>query len=303
MAGEPESTTNDDQVGAALSVAYLLALDDTAFIKCAYRTFLRRAVDPSSQQYYLARLQQGISKQQVLTELRGSAEGKRANVDIAGLNQILMHPAASAADLLLLVDERFVRGVFLTLLGREPDAEGGGYYLKRLRSGVSRSEILAELAGSDEARAKGVELPGLAEIVRRYRRFKLPIIGHMLRKWFAPEEASLVHTRLRALENRLAVTDEELRPSTKYIENAVVEVDARLRAEENRRDRLAAKMSEAAAPRETKRKDETESQEVRSARRESVQRLTTRGKEIHKQLAHEVEVYKSEKAVEYAHRD
>lgn len=298
MADDTASMSNDDQVGSALSVAYLLALDDTAFIKCAYRTLFKRPVDPSSQHYYLARLQQGISKQQVLIELRSSAEGKRTNVDIAGLNQITMQPAASVVDLLLLVDERFVRGAFLTLLGREPDTGGGDYYLKRLRSGISKAEILAELADSDEARVKAVDLPGLAEILRRYRRFKLPIIGHTLRKWFAPEEASLVHARLRALENRLTVLDEELRTSTKFIENAVVEVDARLRAEENRRVNWTAKLNDAVAPREKKRKDEQETQEKRSSRRESMLRLTARGKEIHREIGRAVEARKNDKRIE-----
>lgn len=304
MADETAPATNDDQIGAALSVAYLLSLDDTTFIKCAYRTLFKRAVDASSQQYYLARLREGITKQQVLSELRGSVEGKRTNVDIAGLDELTMQPAISVAELLLLADERFVRGAFLTLFGREPDADGGGYYLKRLRSGVSKSEIIAELAGSDEARAKAVDLSGLAEITRCYRRFKLPVIGHALRKWFAPEEASTVHARLRALENRLAALEGDVRLPAKYLEGAAVEVDARLRAQETQRLDWAAKLNEiSATPREKRRKSEAELQEIRSSRRESMLRLTTRGKEIHREIGRSVEARKNDKRIDKAKAD
>ncbi len=301
-----EAAARIENVGAALSVAYLTSLDDTAFIKCAYQTLFKRPVDASSQQFYLARLQQGISKQQVLIELRASTEGQRCNVDIDGLNQITMRPAVSAAQLLLLADEQFVRSVFLTLFQREPDADGGGYYLKRLRSGVSKSEILAELADSDEGRSKAVELPGLAEIVRRYRRYKLPIIGAAIRKWFAPQEASLVHAKLRALENRLAAMDDRVRAQAKYLEPALVEIDARLRSQETQREDFRARLNAVGTmPSKKKQRQEHEpdSQELRSARRESMLRLTTRGKEIHREIGRSVEARKNDKRIENANRD
>jgi mannosyltransferase OCH1-like enzyme len=93
-------------------------------------------------------------------------------------------------DLLAFDDEVFIRLSFQRLLGRDPDLSALGNYLRRLRSGQDRRDIVRELARSDEARRHGRVLPGVEEhidqaddlerlenAVGRIRRYLVPSSG------------------------------------------------------------------------------------------------------------------------------
>lgn len=69
--------------------------------------------------------------------------------------------ARSLADLLSREDEAFVRCAYVSLLGREPDPEGLGHHLERVRGGESKRRLLAQLRASPEGRAFGASFPGL----------------------------------------------------------------------------------------------------------------------------------------------
>ncbi len=83
-----------------------------------------------------------------------------AALDLAGLQ------VSCADDLLALHDEIFVCMAYKVILGRDPDPEGYASYATLLRDDVARAKlrILDELVGSEEARLRGAELPGLAEL-------------------------------------------------------------------------------------------------------------------------------------------
>ena len=66
-------------------------------------------------------------------------------------------------ELLLEDGEDFVDAAFHALLNRRPDANGGRAYLRALRSGTSRIQILYELSMSEECRRVGGEIAGLSD--------------------------------------------------------------------------------------------------------------------------------------------
>lgn len=93
-------------------------------------------------------------------------------------------------DLLAFDDEVFIRLAFQRLLGRNPDHGALAAYLRRLRGGEDRRDIIQELARSDEARMHGRALPGVEEdtgsadelrrvenAVGRIKRYLIPSAG------------------------------------------------------------------------------------------------------------------------------
>jgi hypothetical protein len=68
-----------------LALADLLRLEGVEFLNGAYHALLRREVDGSGKQFYLGRLQSGISKIQVLEELYASEEARIAGGGLRGL--------------------------------------------------------------------------------------------------------------------------------------------------------------------------------------------------------------------------
>jgi hypothetical protein len=87
--------------------------------------------------------------------------------------------ATSLDELLRHEDQPFIETAYRTLLQRPPDPVGRDHYLDRLRAGVPQLEILGHIADSPEAAARGAQLPGLREAVRRYRRSRWPVLGRL----------------------------------------------------------------------------------------------------------------------------
>lgn len=71
--------------------------------------------------------------------------------------------SANLEELLLEDGEDFVEAAFLALLRRRPDANGGRIYLRALRNGTSKLQILSEIFSSDECKRAGGEIAGLEE--------------------------------------------------------------------------------------------------------------------------------------------
>ncbi len=88
--------------------------------------------------------------------------------------------AATLDELLSHDNERFIHGVYHTLLQRAPDPEGLRYYHRRLLAGVSKIQILAEISDSPEGIENAVEIPGLREIIKLHKLSRLPLIGRLL---------------------------------------------------------------------------------------------------------------------------
>lgn len=119
--------------------------------------------------------------------------------------------AGTLEELLSYHDERFVLSAYHTLLGRAPDAEGMRYYLSRVRAGISKVEILAQLHLSAEGKSRHVSVNGLNKAIKQRQRLKNSLLGALSRLFQTSRlEGGGTHQKLRAIENKLHALDVQL---------------------------------------------------------------------------------------------
>jgi hypothetical protein len=107
-----------------------------------------------------------------------------------------------ANELLALHDATFVRAAYRSLLGRPADDEGMRFYVGRLRAGVSKDQVVLELADSPEATQRGeFTLPGLQAL--RMRQPSPPSIAQRIFKRLLGPALEPILTRLRIIENAI----------------------------------------------------------------------------------------------------
>jgi FkbM family methyltransferase len=163
-----------------------------------------------------------------------------------------VQPARTASDLLCHHDQAFVDCVYKSLLGREPDTEGKRFYLARLRSGISKEEIIAEVSMSPEGRDYNPNLPGLDVELRRYRKMRLPLIGVILR-WVDSIRSSRAGAQeTRAWENRILTLQELYHLHLRQIEQSILELKVKLDRQQSALDTSVVKtpLSESVVPKE-----------------------------------------------------
>jgi len=97
------------------------------------------------------------------------------------LSSTIAAGAGTLEELLSYQNDRFVTNAYQVLLGRKPDPEGMKYYLDRLRKGINKIEILAQLRNGKEGQSKRVRIKGLNEAIRRHKQLKTPVLGSLLR--------------------------------------------------------------------------------------------------------------------------
>jgi hypothetical protein len=117
--------------------------------------------------------------------------------------------AATLDELLGQDGQAFIHCAYQTLLGRDHDAEGLNYYLARLRTGIPKIQILAQLRRSDEGKAHAANLPRLDAAIRRYYWTQKAIIGWLLRRFTRVEGNNATERKLRGLESQLFMLGEE----------------------------------------------------------------------------------------------
>jgi hypothetical protein len=114
--------------------------------------------------------------------------------------------AASSLDKLLAYDgQQLIRCAYLTILGREPDPQGRVYYQQRLRNGIDKIQIVAQLYLSKEGRKKNRDIPGLKAAVKRYKRSRYPFVG-----WLFRRRVSRLERKLMGIENQIYMLGEEI---------------------------------------------------------------------------------------------
>ena len=117
--------------------------------------------------------------------------------------------ATSLDELLACHDQHFVCSAYKTVLGRAPDPEGLGYSLGRLRQGVSKIKVLAQLRLSQEGNAFAVNLPGLDRAIHHYQQEQHPLIGWVFKRLHGAETNHPIERKLRAIENKLNLLSDE----------------------------------------------------------------------------------------------
>jgi glycosyltransferase involved in cell wall biosynthesis len=67
-------------------------------------------------------------------------------------------------------EHSFIRCAYLSVLGREPDEDGLESYLKKLRDGIGKKDIVAELSLSKEGRIQIANISGLDLAIAEYKK-------------------------------------------------------------------------------------------------------------------------------------
>jgi hypothetical protein len=126
---------------------------------------------------------------------------------------------------MMLNDVAFVRAAYRLVLRREPDPDGERNYVGLMRAGHHKLRLLGEMASSDEARAGGAHVPGLAWMLRRYRLSRLPIAGRVisglvgvLRRKPDPDPDAAFRSQLMGMQQATAELVGQLLATTKDIQ-------------------------------------------------------------------------------------
>ena len=129
--------------------------------------------------------------------------------------------ASTLAELLACHDQQFVICAYQTLLGRQPDFEGLGYYLDRLRTGFSKIQILAQLRLSNEGKKYTANVQGLDTAIRQHQQGQYPLIGWLFRRFNGWESNQPIERKLRGIENKISLLSDESTRRLNQIETAL----------------------------------------------------------------------------------
>lgn len=129
--------------------------------------------------------------------------------------------ATTLDELMAYHDQSFVVCAYHTLLGREPDPEGLGYYLSRLRTGIPKIQMLAQLRLSKEGQAYIHKVPGLDAAIRRYQMGLYPLIGWLFRRVDGGDGNHLTERKLRCIENQLFLFNKDAKERFDKIDNSL----------------------------------------------------------------------------------
>lgn len=156
------------------SVDELLALEGPQFIGQAYLTLMGRAVDPEGFRHYDSQVRSGMSKLQVLSELRASSEGQAFGADVAGLGAKLVAPRPMAVpadwsvdDVLRLNGVTFIELAHVAIVGRIPGDATMRSYLAKLRAGHHKIQLLEEMRKCAVGESHRPTLRGLDTALKR----------------------------------------------------------------------------------------------------------------------------------------
>jgi hypothetical protein len=191
----------------------LKGLSEEVFVQRAYLALLGRPADPTGYRDNLARLRAAVPREQVWEDLANSEESRLYRVPPA--SQQKAAPAAwggaaapqaarSVQELLTKDGADFVRAAYWTVLGREADPSGFGYYSQRLSSGDSKEKILADLRRDPEGKAFGARVDGLDALVQQLEAASAAAPAQHVRELFELHGAAFVRAAYLALLRRPA---------------------------------------------------------------------------------------------------
>lgn len=122
---------------AAFEASAAILWTDATFVAAAYQWLLGRPVDEQGLTHYCLMLRSRMTRRDALIDLARSAEA---------LSRLTEGKAVRGAE-----DRNFVMAGYDALLDRGADTGGLGHYLAKLDAGMSRGQVLLDLARSTEA--------------------------------------------------------------------------------------------------------------------------------------------------------
>jgi hypothetical protein len=193
-----KANAESGSTGTIVSLDELLALDGEMFIRRAYQTLLLRDADPGGLVNYLGFLESGISKLDIVNELRSSIEGRRHNVALAGAAPVAIDvtdgrvgAVAKDIDQLLALDgQRFVDSAYLTLFHRQADVQGLRHYVPLLRRRGGKAEVLRQLVSSEEYAQHQTPLRGMTSWLAVQPRPRIRILDGLSRLFGSSSSSS-----------------------------------------------------------------------------------------------------------------
>ena len=208
----------------------LLLTTTDEFIEATYWLLLKRAPDTDGIENYRARMQDGVSKEQILFEIFTSDECRDLRIELPGLRETLERagiqvpedvavppapdlpapPEVKLTELLGFDGSHFVESAVVALLNRRPDEEELQHRLGQLLAGTSKIQILDEISATQEAILARAKISGLPSALKRYHTSQMPVIGRIFALFADVEGNSVAERRGRATEQVLANTQAEL---------------------------------------------------------------------------------------------
>ena len=117
----------------------------------------------------------------------------------------------SARELLARDATDFIRCVFLSVLGREPDPTGLKHFSNALSSGnMSKFDVLTHILCSPEAMQRKVVVTGITSRQWFVKVTNIPFLGAFIAGFYFVTKARSILLRLRVLEQRVAFSSENL---------------------------------------------------------------------------------------------
>lgn len=113
-----------------------------------YAAVLGRTPDQDGHSYWIQKLSQGMSRSEVLRRFLDSPEYKGIVTACGGSAQERFMQRCAE-------DRAFVRSLYRSILKREPDGGGHEYWLKELRGGASREQVIGRFFSSPEYQGFG----------------------------------------------------------------------------------------------------------------------------------------------------
>lgn len=164
----------------------LQELEDPQFLAESYKLFLGRSVDPDGFQHYMSRLSSGSTRMEIIKELRASPEGQAyergkppGDAGAAPEQVAALAPILSVQELVLLDDGPFVRAAFASIVGRAPESQVERHYVKRLRLGMPKVKLIADLRTGREGQRFDSQLAGLDDAVRQVKSGLFPVAANL----------------------------------------------------------------------------------------------------------------------------
>src|SRR5258706_11014389 len=143
------------------------------------------------------------------------SNGKSPTQVASGADQVAHQLPQSLSELLRYEDLEFVQMAYLAVLGRKADPAGLWHYLKSLRDGIGKLQIIWILHTSAEGRVHPARLEGLRPAMSHYRSRRLPIVAYFARQREAKRnllyQARLARSDLSDLQGRHLTSEAALR--------------------------------------------------------------------------------------------